>query len=239
MIRFTEYLTEAGGETAGTMEVASLSLSAARSYADQTFRKAQNIPLSEAMPDFDKHFAIAQTAARRGFTQRRDMPVIDAVDVKDFQTRLQRGYIDVNAPHAAERVENPFPQGLTKEQGSRWLKDGLPLYDHGRPSDDSVKCTESKVAGGKLLPIQKQIYFDKCINSIARSGIAAARQFLSKTHLIGSSDYFIIDGHHRWMSSVLLDPAMQMNVLCISLPIKELLPLSLTYSDAIGNKRNQ
>jgi len=55
---------------------------------------------------------------------------------------------------------------------------------------------------------------------------------------IMSKDLYIIDGHHRFLSGVLLDPNMQINALIIDLPIAKLLPLTLSYSDAVGNKRN-
>ena len=54
-----------------------------------------------------------------------------------------------------------------------------------------------------------------------------------------SKDDRIIDGHHRFLSAVLVDPAIQVTALEIDLPIKDLLPLTLAYTDAIGNVRNK
>ena len=56
---------------------------------------------------------------------------------------------------------------------------------------------------------------------------------------IVSSDNRIIDGHHRFLTSVLIDPRLKVNVLKIDMPIKKLLELTLAYTDAIGNVRNK
>jgi hypothetical protein len=60
----------------------------------------------------------------------------------------------------------------------------------------------------------------------------------SGTFFIASEDGYIIDGHHRWLAGVLTDPDIKARVLTIDLPLKDLLPMSLAFSDAVGNKRN-
>ena len=52
-------------------------------------------------------------------------------------------------------------------------------------------------------------------------------------------DNRIIDGHHRFLTTVLINPKIKVNCLKIDLPIRELLPLTLAYTDAIGNVRNK
>ena len=53
-----------------------------------------------------------------------------------------------------------------------------------------------------------------------------------------SSDNRIIDGHHRFLSAVLVDPGIKVSALEIDMPIRKLLPMTLAYTDAIGNVRN-
>ena len=48
-----------------------------------------------------------------------------------------------------------------------------------------------------------------------------------------SKDNRIIDGHHRYLSAVLVDPKINVTCLEIDLPINELLPMTLAYTDAI------
>lgn len=234
---FLQYLLEAG-QAAGSLEVATLPLPHARAYAEAQFQKHQHLSLDAALPHFNQSYTTAQALAQLGFAKRAEMPVIDEKDVHDLQWRLMGGFLDISEPHAKENAANPFPQGIDGDRAQRWLKDGLPQFDGGKPGDDRIKCSLTTVAAGKLKPIQKQIYFDKCIDASAKSGTAKATAFLKGATLVASTDHFIIDGHHRWMSANLIDPAMELKVLQVDLPIRTLLPLTLTYSDAIGNKRN-
>ena len=73
---------------------------------------------------------------------------------------------------------------------------------------------------------------------MAKFGIESSKQFLASTVLVISSDYRIIDGHHRFLSALILNPDMKLKCLEVDLPIKTLLPLARAYGDAKGNKRN-
>ena len=117
---------------------------------------------------------------------------------------------------------------------------GLAKND-GDAKDDIVDVKIKRVAVGNLKPIQSQIYFDKSIKNVATHGAKGTKDFsASKSNFyVVSSDNRIIDGHHRFLSAVLVDPSIQVTALEIDLPIKELLPLTLAYTDAIGNVRNK
>jgi hypothetical protein len=87
------------------------------------------------------------------------------------------------------------------------------------------------------------MYVDKSVNSMYNESksitVKSTTSFISsKTTFITSSDGFILDGHHRWLAGMLIDPSMKVKVIAIDLPIDELLPLMLSYTDAIGNERN-
>ena len=103
------------------------------------------------------------------------------------------------------------------------------------------KVTNESIAVGNLKPIQAQIYFDKSIAKASRDGVESSRKFLTskENNFIVSKDNRIIDGHHRFLTTVLIDPKIKVNCMKIDLPIKELLPLTLAYTDAIGNIRNK
>lgn len=236
MLKENLRLDEAGGEAAGALELAKISFAQAKEYALKTFTK-YNRELYTEVPGFDKNFGMAQKKARMGSTQRRDMPVIDTADVRQFQTRLAQGHIDLKAPFSDKTdPANPFPEGLSGGMAKDWLEHGL---QDGDKKDDKIKVTMKKVKVGSLVPIQKQIYFDKSIEATAEFGADGTRKFLEgKSFFIASSDLRIIDGHHRFLSGVLLDPNIMVQTLIIDLPIAMLLPLSLSYGDAIGNVRN-
>jgi len=239
MIKLKHLLFEAGQQSAGKLELVSTSIEKAYKYASDLFGQ-NNINIDKALPNFKKNYAVAQKKATTGKTQRKDMPVIDSSDVKALQTRLSNGYIDIAAPHApAIKNNDPFPQGLTGAAAERWLRNGLKQNDGAKSNkDDVVKVNRGTIAVNKLKPIQKQIYFDKAVNSIAKFGSKASASHLGKLIFITSADNYIIDGHHRFLSAMLIDPTMTVSVLSIDLPLSKLLPFALAYGDAIGNKRN-
>tara|TARA_Y100000004_G_scaffold3286_1_gene3886 strand:+ start:168 stop:914 length:747 start_codon:yes stop_codon:yes gene_type:complete len=236
----TTILAEAGGAEAGKLELISTSLNVARSYAEKMFEKGGQ-DFEKQMPNFDKNYTLAQRSAKLGFAKRKDMPVIDNRDVKLLQRRLQQGSIDINKPFAKNDLpDDPYPDGLDRKTGKVWVTSGLATKD-GDPKDDVVKVTNESIAVGNLKPIQAQIYFDKSIAKASRDGVESSRKFLTSkdNNFIVSKDNRIIDGHHRFLTTVLIDPKIKVNCLKIDLPIRELLPLTLAYTDAIGNIRNK
>jgi len=236
----TDQLFEAGGKAAGKLELLKTPLIKARSYAEKLFSK-NDMELDEQLPNFDKNYDLAQKSAKLGFAQRKDMPVIDLKDVKMLQLRLSKGSIDISPPFAPNEVpDNPFPQGLDQKTGKKWVTQGLQVFD-GDAKDDVVSAKYGKESVGNLKPIQAQIYFDKSIKKMSQVGAEGSKAFQTKKEnvYIISSDNRIIDGHHRFLTSVLIDPRLKVNVLKIDMPIKKLLELTLAYTDAIGNVRNK
>jgi hypothetical protein len=57
--------------------------------------------------------------------------------------------------------------------------------------------------------------------------------------VIVSKDNFILDGHHRWLCGMLIDPMIELKTIVIDLPKERLMKLLLSYSDALGNERNK
>jgi hypothetical protein len=229
-------LNEAGQE-AGKLELVKTDLPTAIEYGKQAFDKHHK-ELYDEIPNFDKNYKFAQKQAGSGRTLRKDMPVIDGKDVKDFQSRLAKGNLDIDKPFSSNTGSNPFPEGLRGEDAKKWLNNGLKIND-GDAKDDIVKVKNVKVPVGKLKPIQKQIYYDKAMKDTSKFGAEGSRNFLeNNTFFITSADNYIIDGHHRYLAGILIDPNMMVNTVQIDLPIAKLLPMSLAYGDAVGNKRN-
>tara|TARA_Y100000992_G_scaffold269025_1_gene208496 strand:+ start:792 stop:1517 length:726 start_codon:yes stop_codon:yes gene_type:complete len=237
LVEDTRRIMEAGGAKAGTMEVATTKVNLARQYGEKIM-KDNGRELDKEIPFFDKNYNFAQKQAKQGFAKRKEMPVIDNKDIKLLQGRLKKGMIDIAAPFADNEVPNdPFPQGLDTTLGKKWLEGGL---RDGVKDDDIVNVRITKLPVGKLLPIQRQIYFDKSIRNVAQHGAEGTKSFCaSKSNFyVISKDNRIIDGHHRYLSAVLVDPKITVTCLEIDLPINELLPMTLAYTDAIGNMRN-
>ena len=224
-------LAEVGGAEAGKLEVLSTSLNIARSFAEKKF-SANGFELDKELPNFDKNYTLAQRQAKLGFAKRKDMPVIDNRDVRLLQKRLSSGSIDINKPFAKNELpDDPYPQGLNRKTGDVWVSSGLAKSD-GDPKDDVVKVSSQSIAVGNLKPIQAQIYFDKSIKKVSRDGVEKSKNFLTSknNNFVVSKDNRIIDGHHRFLTTVLIDPKIKVNCMKIDLPIKELLPLTLAYT---------
>jgi hypothetical protein len=229
---------ESGGQSAGQMEIANTSLAEARKFAEKV-EEQNGRDLDLEIPDFDRNYEKTKDMATQGSTLRHNMPVIETSDVRDLQDRLQNGFLDLERPYSQDTKErsNPFPEGLHGEQADKWLEDGLKKND-GDATDDVVRASQTSLTVGSLIPIQKQIYFDKSMSSTAKAGVMGTRSFLNSQIFVVSSDNHIIDGHHRYLSAMLIDPNMQVRCLVVDLPIRELLPLCKAYGDAIGNDRN-
>ena len=223
------------GQAPGKLEVDSIKPEQAREYAEEKF-KAAGRSVEEELPDLSENFRRVQKLTKLGKTQRKDMPVIEMKDVRDLQNRLKNGRLDVEPPRAKENKGNPFPEGLSGADAKKWLEYGI---KDGVKADDITKVEMRQIPVGRLKPIQRQIYYDKSMDATAKFGAKGTEKFLKSQILIASADNFIIDGHHRWLSGNLIDPQMKLPVLVIHLPISKLLPLTLSYGDAIGNKRNQ
>ena len=232
---YSEYtLMMEAGEAAGSMEVDKTSVEQARAYAEKEFKKA-GMSLDEVLPNFDANFALAKKTLKGGTTQRKDMPVIEIEDVRKMQARLQHGDIDIRKPYYKEG-KNPFPQGLSGKKAAEWMKWGI---KDGKTEDDMITVKNATPTAKSLKPIQKQIYLSKAIEAIIGFGVKGSTYFLQKKSiLVVSSDNRIIDGHHRFLSALLIDPNMKLQAVSVDLPIKKFLPLALSYSDALGNKRN-
>lgn len=230
-------INEGGGEAAGKMELIHTPVKKAHQFADETFEKSGKGNLDQDVPNFDANYKMVQDIAKLGQTQRKDMPVINDEDVDKFKARLEKGYIDITEPFANDtNPEHPFPTGLAGLEAQKFLVNGL--RDKNK-KDDIIDVRIKTVRVGDLMPIQKQIYADKSIESTAKFGVDGTRDFLeNKSFFVISADRYIIDGHHRWLSGNLIDPDMNVHALEIEMPIAELLPLSTAYGDAIGNKRN-
>ncbi len=236
-MRLKRYITEEG-EEAGKMEIINTSLEDARVYIDKVFHD-NGSSLDEQLPDFDKNFEKVKTMASLGHTKRKEMPVIDEKDVKRLQNHLKKGEIDIQAPFSDDTDQTDlFPEHLSGKEALHWLHNGKEKWD-GDKDDDNIKVGKVKVTVGDLKPIQKQIYFDKSSNGFKGNTAESTTKFLTKSVFIVSSDNHIIDGHHRYLSAMLVDPKMKVSALKIDMPISQLLELSVSFGDAVGNKRNK
>lgn len=163
---------------------------------------------------FKSSFKTAKEKATSGWTVRKDMPVIRSMQSDEFYNRMKKGLVNFDEKTSKVTIAT-------------------------KPSPDNMHpVTRKKIRAIDLHPIQKQIYFDKGFDLIRGKSIKDVSDVLSKP-LIVSSDNYIVDGHHRFLSAMLLDPNYKLNCVVVDLPISILLPLAVGYGDAIGNHRNK
>jgi len=242
MISFKSFLeaeNAGGGQAAGKLELVKTPVKKAREYGEKVAEKFGR-DFDKELPNFNQaYIKVQKLANKHGKTKRKDMPVIADNQVREFQQRLKDGFLDVDRPFSDKtNPKNPFPEGLSGKEAEHFVEAGLKIHD-GDADDDKVKASIKQVKVSDLKPIQKQIYVDKSLDGTLEYGAKGTKDFLQSSPFVASSDLFIVDGHHRWLSGNLVDPDMKVPVLVIDLPMKDLLPLSTAYGDAIGNKRNQ
>lgn len=239
-MKFKEFLLEkyvGGDQEAGKYEIVKTPLPVAIQLVKKTYHADHTKSPKTAIPNFVRNYPVAQRLSSQGKTVRKDMPVIRRSDVFMMQTRLARGALDIKKPFAAKtNPENPFPQGLSGKQAQEFLTNG---FRDGSLSDDKIASRKVMKPAGQLKPIQHQIYLDKSLAFGMNYSELEFRKMVSSSFMIVSSDNYILDGHHRWLYAVLLDPSCQMATIEIDLPLSTLLKLLLAYGDSIGNKRNK
>jgi len=218
------------------LELHKIDLSKAKEFADTKFEE-NGFDLSNDIPNFDENFKLAKKLTAIGKTKRKDMPVVEDDQVRTLQRRLKHGALDVNKPYAdtLKKSNNPFPEGLSGKDAQEFISKG---FHDKKLKDDQIDVKMHSIMAKDLRPIQKQIYFDKAIGATAQFGVKGSRKFLENSLMIMSSDDYIVDGHHRWASALVIDPNMKMKGIKIDLPIEKLVNLLKAYGDAIGNKRN-
>lgn len=102
----------------------------------------------------------------------------------------------------------------------------------------NLKLVEDIHPAGLLQPIQRQIYFDKCIDNTVKFGIDKTLDFLVSKHLYVSEDLHILDGHHRWLTAMMIGPTRPLPVYIVCEKSRAALRETLAYSDAMGKERN-
>ena len=231
---FERFLAEAGGETGWSVEVHKTDLKKARVVvAEQLAKKHRD--LDETIPDFDKNYQLLRKAVDGAWgVMRRDMPVINDNQIAEFQKLLKDGALDILKPFAkGHMLTDKEVQQL--DDKSDFVHLG---FKDGKDNDDRMNAKLTHWPVKKLKPIQTQIFLDKTADMIAQWGPATQGSPVTKLTLIISKEGYILDGHHRFSCAMLSDPNLQMSVLEVPMPIDDLLKLTLSYGDAIGNKRN-
>lgn len=226
----TQLIQEEGGFK---LNVASVPLAKARTYAAKTFEKHSK-NLAEEIPDFDQNYVALQKATKKALDiPRIDMPVIEPADMKKFMSRVRKGHIDIFKPFV--KGKEWFPKDLTKgPRGEEFLTLGI---QDGDPDDDKLPAKRRKWAANRLKPTQSQIWLEKLIVNIAKFGQPTSSSPIAKATIIVSKEGYILDGHHRYGQAMLANPTLGLDAILIPLDIKTLLKMGRSYGNAVGNQQ--
>lgn len=219
------------------LNIATVPLKKARSYAEEKFRKAGK-ELSEEIPDFDKNYMSLQKAMKKAVDiPRIDMPVIEPDDINKFENDIVKGKVDIFRPLSkGHKVQ--FPKDLLSDP--KKAKEFLTLgHKDGDTKDDRIKAKVTRMEADKLLPTQSQIWLEKVIDNIIDFGLPKSGSPISEATLIVSREGYILDGHHRYGQAMIGNPSLKMRSLYVPMDIDLLLRMGRSYGNAIGNKQKQ
>lgn len=104
-----------------------------------------------------------------------------------------------------------------------------------------IKNSIKKIVADNINPSQRQIYLAQIIKNIKKNGFKNTMDWITnKSLFIVSKDGFIIDGHHRFATAILLNPLTKVRGLVVDLNQAELLKIALHFSDKVAlNTRNE
>lgn len=143
-----------------------------------------------------------------------------------------------NFDHNYRIVQTRFSQGYNQRKDMPAIDDNDIKSLKKSLINFGINVKIVSIKANELIPLQDQVYLSKSIKPIAKKGAKKSKEFVSNRTIIISSDKYIIDGHHRYLSAMLNDPNIKMKTLMIDLPINKLLKFVKDHGDSLGNKRN-
>ena len=212
------------------LNVASTPVEVAARYILEKFSRKK---IYTSLPYFKENYLLLQD--KMGFSldiNRRQMPVIEPKDMVAFKNKIKSGHIDIFKPFAKTHL---WPEEFKGRGGQGWLTLGL---KDGQISDDVLKAELISVPAIDLKPIQKQIWLSEIVRGMLSFGVPTASSKILDAPIIISSEYYIIDGHHRWAQVMVSNPDLEMQCLYVPLNILTLMNMTKTYGRAIGNEPN-
>jgi len=96
-----------------------------------------------------------------------------------------------------------------------------------KSKDIKVEIVKEKVKD--LNPLQDDLYIEKIVKNIVKYGIPTKENFITKRTLIVARDNIILDGHHRWMTAMIFNPELQLEILKVDLEYDKLYSLLMEY----------
>lgn len=166
----------------------------------------------------------------------------------DEQFKINQGLPLITA---IPKFKENFTRARSHARRGREYRSNMPVLDEGDLPEIKALlascgpravefCDVTTIPAVKLRPIQRQIYFDKSVDITAKNGIQSTRDWLLKRHIFTTYHGEILDGHHGWLSGMLIGPEdTSLLQFKMRMPLEDVLPFLRHFSDRHGRVRNQ
>jgi len=161
--------------------------------------------------------------------KREDMPIISYKSTDDLKEYIEN--ITIDKLKIIQKIIEE--ENILDISFKNFIENNLPFKYYEKLSKktkkDKIKANVLKIKAINLIPTQKELYISKIIKNIEKYGIPSKNNFITKRTLVVSKNNKILDGHHRWLSCMIINPNLELEVLKIDLTFEELYPLLLSY----------
>lgn len=141
---------------------------------------------------------------------------------------------NINLNDMTEKINQFLSKDGNKD---KFLKD---YDDNVKPN---IEVSKEKIKVKDIKPSQNEIFLDHVLSRMVNNKKEREEIINGKfkdNDILISSDYHIIDGHHRWALAFILNPECELNCTEIKIPIKYALPIinaMLEVSDIENNDK--
>lgn len=199
--------------------------------SDELFKQGIILNLLINFKDFEKRYKKINDL-NNGYIDREYMPTVsykktDKLEkfikslsessVKDLQFSLEKNFNKLG-------INFNFKKFIEKEIPSMYILESF-------SEKDKIKTEIKNIETKELKPIQNELFLEKVILNIKKYGIPSKENFITKRTLIISKNNFILDGHHRWITSMIFCPELELEVLKIKMTFEELYPILMKFNN--------
>lgn len=147
---------------------------------------------------------------------RRILRGLEHTDLCDANSGLCEGNLGI------PRDYMPQIDGAKIKKGKTVLESFIEALVMG-----GTRVVEISVHAGILKATQAELWADKVYKMA--DAMLSGEMSDDVVPIVISSDWYILDGHHRWAATMVIDPMRKIDVLKIDLPIRELLLIALDH----------
>ena len=122
--------------------------------------------------------------------------------------------------------QDEFPTRLSQVNPAKAAAQTTSGKKDGNAQDDVIDVQKASFASGQLKPSQTSMKLSNALG-MALSMIHPSKTLEAGGDLGGfiSSDLHIMDGHHRWVATAMIDPKLKCGGNYVSFPAKQLIPI--------------